>query len=369
MLLVLAGMDWPALNFNGINIRLSWMVLTLLVLMGYIRLRMERNSLIFVGLFLLSTVPSTFHSINIYQSIFYSVWIIFNFIFFYSTSSFYIKNSTEQFITALIYFSRLNIIICAFFYFIGFQIRPSAFFYEPSYLSIALIPYCCLIFVKQSYYRAKTIDYILIILYLILSQSGVFLVSLIAAMLFGIRITNIKYFIFFALLLAIYLFYSNNINSIYLSTLFSNIDDISLNGVFERGGNRWPRLLSTYDVGSDNMLYGVGLGNYSEYSLTMELDRTEFANPFLTGKGQPGVNIWLEMLATAGVLPFTIFVLFSCYVLVKIFKNKFNTKFNIAMYFIICGIMMIESSFLRGYLWCYIPLLLLSKPLNKKFCS
>lgn len=357
----MAGMDWPSINFSGINIRYSWLFVVFFVILRFINISLSYRSVLFIGFFILSMLPSTMLSINIHKSFFYIWWVLFNYIFFYSASIFYIKNHRHDFFNALIWFSRVNILIAIIFYLVDFQIRPSAFFYEPSYLSIALIPYCCLVFVNQNLCKCNRVDYIFIFIFLLISQSGVFLITILLAIFFGINFKNIKYIILMFVSIILYLLYSDDYNSIYFFDVIGNITSIDVYQFFSRAGNRFPRLLSTYDVALNHFYFGVGLGSYDSYTHLVNVDLYDFSNEYLSGYGQPGVNIWLELFATGGVFPFLILTFFTFYLPFEIIKSQYNVRFKLILYVIIFLIMMIESNFLRAYLWCYIPIFLIKK--------
>ena len=353
------------IQVGSIHLRIAQIFLPFLIL--FIKKHHIEKKYIFLLFFLIFTaIPSIFVSSNSFKSILYLIWILYNslfiFYFFYCLS----KSSPLQILNSYINIVRVFILISFLIFLInGFE-RVALLFYEPSFFVLFIIPFIAWIFFSKS--KNKIIDFTLILMFYTFTKSALFLV--IFTFIFILWASyHIKLFLgFLIFILSILIFYeiknfeflnSDDINLRVLGTFLSTTEGIEV--LLFRGGNRWPRFLQSLDVAYANYLIGVGIGAYEDFQLAkggydysdLEVNIPEEDRGF----GKPAVNVFLEMIATAGFCFLCVFLYFisSCFSK-RIFKSQFRW-FGIGVILIIVALQF-ESNFMRLYLWAFLGILL-----------
>lgn len=370
LILLAATMDWPSIYMGGATLRLSWLILPFLFAFFLKSLRLNKPIFMFCLAFIVLSVPSFYFSLAPSKSLFYVFWILFNYFVFFSvfyTAAMRLGNSVFK---PILWVSRFHIVFGAFLFFADIQERPASFFYEPSYLSIALIPYIVAICFNLKFVRKY--DYILLVFYAIASQSAAFFLCLFSVLcvlvvryFFAARnsvksmLSAILMVIIFSVVGIGYVYTVDDLNTVIIRAIIENASIENLQMVLMRGGNRFPRMVEAYDAISKNFFSGVGLGAYENYSLIKPVSNPEYAEGYLSGEGQPAVNIWLEVFATAGVASFVCFVALTVYFSKRVFSASLQYKWAlIAVIFSIFSVMNFESNYMRAYLWCYLGMVL-----------
>ena len=355
--------DYPNLLIGDITIRVSFIIYIAYLALNLKYIEFEKKSLCYFVIFVISLVPSIFVSNNLIKSFLYIFWILFNYITFYSVTFYcvYLINDIKEVLRVLLISSRLILllgILCCIF---GFTIRVSWLFYEPSYLSIFLIPYISMLFLGNIF-KISVIDIILIILFIILGKSAIFLIYFLPMMFYKLLISNIsiknKLTIIFMVIfgIIIYPIFFDDINSLYINRIYESNN--IFNTLLGRGGNRLPRVLQELEIIKDNYIFGVGLGVYDQYISDSKIIMKEYLNhEYLSPLGQPAINIWLEILVSSGFIPFTLSIIFT---ITEIYNIKYIYKVYKTIFLgILLGLlvtMSMESNYLRGYLWVFIAI-------------
>lgn len=124
------------------------------------------------------------------------------------------------------------------------------------------------------------------------------------------------------------------------------------------------RFLSAWDVFIDNKWLGVGFNAYEEYSLRHGIVDYSKGINYLNAVGLPPINIYVELLATTGVLGLFGFVLFILNVIIRSRSNQFSPFFYALITMLI--MLNVESNISRPYFWLAIGLLYADWYLVKK---
>lgn len=117
-----------------------------------------------------------------------------------------------------------------------------------------------------------------------------------------------------------------------------------------------------FDVAKDHILTGVGLGAFSDFSLSYN-NAYDYAKGIVWNepRGFPATNVFVELLAEGGIWVLICFVFFLLYILknprtcnIKSRDNFFEWR---QVLIILLLLLCIESSLLRPYFWFYLGIL------------
>ena len=365
ILLLLAGSDLAAIKAGGSSIRI-FLVTTpvLLLIFAYFHIKiLNRTELLFILLFSLAIVLSGFQQPSLLNTILEVGYFISAISCAYIPCKLVSSRINSYNITKIyIYAFRVQILVAYFLFCFDVQERAHLLYYEPSYFAIASIPYVT-IALNDALYRKRllTIDIIFLIIFLLISMSATLMAVIILASSLSLltQKKNIKSYIYvlcitslLTLCLSFYLRNYDNLFSTTLNTLLSSGD--LLKSVLERSGNRWPRLQLGLEIAQSNFLFGVGAGNYSDFTLnyTPKLDYSKGLS-WLNPLGMPPTNMWIEILAELGIFGLIPFLLFCAYIYASIPTTRSNLWLKLALvtFFLI---MCIEASYLRLYFWSFL---------------
>jgi O-antigen ligase len=174
-----------------------------------------------------------------------------------------------------------------------------------------------------------------------------------------------RYILIFLLSLCIitiaYISLVNDLNTIAIRNLLDG--NINFSQFLLRGGNRMSRVLSAIDVFYLHPIFGVGFNAYEEYSMVIGINDYSGGIGYLSAKGGPPINIYIELLATSGIIGLSGFLILIAYIFLTSFKNM--SPFFIA---VIAMLIMLnfESSIMRPYFWVAIALALSDYSLKTK---
>ena len=335
-----------------------------------------KNELIFLLLFLFTASISLFYSNNVTKGIANIIWIAYNYFVIFLIFKYLSMKYYNTIFRLLVYSFRLQIIIATLLYLLGLQHRAYLFYYEPSYFAIALIPYISIVYYKFKTKEKKYLyfDVVLILMALVITKSALLLLILLL-IIFIYLINNISLksmitFLLFTVIISIltiinkdyFLLYINNnllLNTFYHIISSNSIQDL-VTFLIERGGNRIPRVHLAWDIFLSHPIFGVGIGNYENYTNLIDTSAYLFGNPWDEPiYGKPAVNIFLELLSSVGIVGFMSFVLFISYLLRKVKFRYLDTiqKSYMLAFFLTIIVLMFESNYLRLYVWMIMGLL------------
>ncbi|MCF5894078.1 hypothetical protein K3H42_02940 [Aeromonas veronii] len=372
LLLLSTGFDTLAFNTPVGSFRIS-IVLFMLVFFGLAvkrEIKIDIKELSLFVFLLISMLVSSYFSFSPMRSVTYICWFFICYIFYFGVARTFTRAITYEGVLKTVRITgRLQIIVCGIMALVGFE-RPSLFYYEPSYLIIALVPY---IYYSIGFFKDRKrtkfglIDLLLLLILLFVSMSANLMLAILITASFHYIRFEVKYIA--AVSVAIFLVWGftqwyykthDDLLAVTLANIYQSVDVFT--AVLERTGNRWPRMQIGIDVAQEYMLTGVGLGTFSDFSLSYNsfYDYTkgmEWNEP----RGFPATNIFIELLAEGGGGVFVFFVLFLLYIFnAPRYLNSYEKRhfFEWRRIFIILLLLLcIESSLLRPYFWFYLGIL------------
>lgn len=367
VLFLLACADVVSLPIAGGNFRLFYIVGlgAFFVLMNKVRLR---------GAFILKTVllfalllPGYLLSIDRTRSALYLVWIALTLVCTFGVFPQMLRFDPVKgplvgkvhLYTVLLQAFRFQIIAGVLFWLLGIHERTRFLYYEPSYFSIALSVYVAIVAFNIRAKRRYGFDLVLMAVYMLSSASGAFALVLLISLLLNLPKLRLKYLLLAAvgvvMVGALYVALVDDANTQLVRALLDlDADDLDLAQVLLRGGNRMSRLTAAWDVFVDHPVFGVGLGGFEQVSRLIDVDEPGIED-YLSSYGLPAIDIYLEILATAGVVGLIGFAVLLAPIFRWIFGRGFYSPLSRGA---ICMLLILtwESNYLRPYLWVLLAL-------------
>lgn len=358
-LLLICGWDLSAVDISGFNIRLTWLLLPALYLFtprSYVPFKYA----FFVYAFFIFHLLSTLVSGELFRGFIYSLWILFSYYFFFVIGFRCSHDLGDRVFKVILSNGRFQIVCATVLYLTGLQDRAHLFYYEPSYMAVALIPYVATVFFGGS---NRLLDFILVLSFLIISQSGSYaFILLLAAVLKAYSLRRNENFIkvvfsFIVILICIFWYVyidKDNINH----RLIASILDTGINWesawfIVERGGNRIPRMQVALDVLLQNFWFGIGSSNYISY--IYNIDFSYITNGFedIEPYGKPPTNILIEAGLNSGVFGLMLLIFFFGYFFAKsrkilVRETRIRLQSAIFLFFLM---LQLDSNYLRAYVW------------------
>lgn len=359
ILLFISGWDLSAIVVSDFNIRLTWLLLPALFVFTP-RFRVPISYSIFIYIFFIFHSLSALVSGHVIRGFTYSLWILFSYYFFFAIGFRCTRDLGDKVFNVLIDNGRIQIVCAAVIYFIGLQERAHLFYYEPSYMAIALIPYVASVFFGGN---RKSFDFVLILLFLVISQSGNFVFVLILASLckaYTLRKNEdfLKVVMAFGIIFSIMLVYvyldEENINHRLIVAIWdAGISWDILWFIVERGGNRIPRMQVAFDVLSQNLFFGIGPSNFISYIQNMDFSYITNGFVDIEPYGKPPTNILIEAGLNSGLFGLVMVVILFSYFFIRSGRMA-NSEIRIklqAMILISMLMLQLDSNYLRAYVW------------------
>jgi len=365
------GSDKISFNIAGFNFKLVQFLFLFISLIYIFSMRLKFESLLLFLPFLIFNMISLFFSYDVFSSIGYIFYTLYNYIFIYvifytwssnrSVKNVYLiwkKTFLIQGMLLLIEFAIGYIGFEKFMFDINFFRgipRPSIWFYEPSYLATYLSVFFSIslfLFVstnKKEYRNDMILSFIFILF--VTSTTGYIslLISFLLITFIGSSkslLSKIKYIslvlsILIILFIIIYFVYPKMIN-VFLGRIF-------VDGIMESSGGRIAGWNETFKVFLDNFWFGVGPSAYQAY----------------TNSSSPPTNVTLELLANLGVFGLISFLCFFVGVIAKSYAKIYAFKSEKAkiikgmiISLIIFGIVLqANQNYLRIYMWMHLGII------------
>lgn len=351
--------DLLGINLFGMNLRVGQAILPLMWMIVGFRLRVSIPELLSIMAFLILISWSVINSSDAAKSFSYLVWVLHSFIFVYLFFRDVSSRHAVDIERALVIAARVQIMLAVMLVILGVQQRGHVLFYEASYFAIALIPYVAITVTTIVNRGAKSslLDIILLIAALLATQSATLIIAmfLVVALVVlsapGLSRKVVAFSFVVVSMLGGYMASVQAPNSL-IGVFFSNIYNDPADVIFflaERGGNRIPRIELGFDVWRSSPWTGVGVGAYESY--IDPLDVSSYAPIWwMSPAGQPVSSIYVELLATGGILGL---VGFLCFVAVVFYKMPGGAEYRWLWIALISTliILSIEANYLRMYLW------------------
>lgn len=382
-LFALAGFDYPSVSVSGMTLRLSQVFYLLLFIFRY---KDIQYSLLCLRIFLvvcIGVTPSLIFSENIFKSAAYIGWLFFNYFIVVGVIGFYVARHWCYVADAIVISFRLQVIFGLVLVVSGYHERMQFLYYEPSYFAIAMILYFSVVLNRgmNVSWRSWVGDAVIVILAIVEMQSATLLIGLLTVVLLTVlKMSWRKALIYlatgvFLIVGGLYL-YSRIYDDLLAVTVrvFFDAESFSMlvDGLIGRGGNRVPRIMAAFDIFREHPYFGVGIGAYEQYIKSMDLSSYYEGLPWLDISDKPAVNIFIELLATVGMVGTIPFLMFICAVYYAARENAFG-KFNVDHYMYVIAffgtlfMLNFESNYLRLYLWNIFALLMYCDPGERKF--
>lgn len=351
----------------GVNIRLDQFFLLIFSLLVFIKI----NSIFYFDksllCFLLFSIFSVFFAFNKFRSVVFFASFIYNAIFVYLSFFNYVKiYGIQKFINIF----RTTCYVQFFIFFLQYVLkvifkyelpflpaygeymgvpRFSLWFYEPSYLATYLIFWFAfsttMLTLNKDLSYFKDFCLCIIILILSTSTSGFLGIALTLFLVYVIwlckkvTLKKLSLLIIPIILFFILKLFFNKIYTVFILRLFNNNLDAA-------SGGRIQGWFETIEVFKENILFGVGPGNYGLY----------------LGKGSDAVpsNITLELLATTGIIASFFFIIFNAKMIIKSIKKRNDNIISYALglsLLIFLIILQINQGYLRLYHWMFLAII------------
>ncbi|WP_350304134.1 O-antigen ligase family protein [Photorhabdus viridis] len=356
----LSGADLLSFNVNGYSIRFFYIYIAT-VFLTFIGRFKYRTGYITVSLFFLITlIPSIYYSLSPMKSFFSTIMLFMNIFIvvgFIHMAILELNLNRDSLIRIIIYVYRVQITFSILFVVFGITERAQFFYYEPSYMGLSLVLYTSAIFCNAMSGKSIKLDILFALAFLCFSFSAIFLLSVFIVSLIYMTMLKPRYMLLFLLLLGsilvAYIFIIDDLNTLAIRNFLNG--NIDFEQLILRGGNRISRILSAIDVFLLHPFFGVGFNAYEEYSIIKGINDYSGGIEYLTAKGLPAINIYIELMATSGIvglLGFFILVVYICFL-----SRKKKSPFFIA---ILSMLLMLnfESSIMRPYFWVAVALAL-----------
>lgn len=351
----------------GVNIRLDQLFLLIFSVLIFIK----RNSIFYIDrsllCFLLFTIFSVLFAFNKFRSVIFYASFIYNTIFVYLSFFNYVKlYGIQKFIkifrstcyVQFFIFLLQYVLKVIFKYELPFLPgygeymgvpRFSLWFYEPSYLATYFIFWfafsTAMLTLNKDFSYVKDFCLCIIMLTLSTSTSGFLGIALTLLLIYiiwlskKVTVKKLSLLIIPIILFFILKLFFNKIYTVFILRLFNgNLDSAS--------GGRIQGWFETFEVFKQNILFGVGPGNYGLY----------------LGRGTDFVpsNVTLELLATTGIIASVFFIIFNIKMIVKCLKKRNDNIISYAlglslMIFLI--ILQINQGYLRLYHWMFLAVI------------
>jgi len=363
--------DILSINAGGLNIKIAYPVFVIYVLVFALNFGLDLNkrNLTIAVIFLVSLVPSVIFSTNVKVSVAFFVGAIMCIVMMMTFAKM-AEILHERTVDLLLWFYRFTVIITFFLVLTRIQTRGHFFFYEPSYWAISLIPYFCITAYRQSVsgFRSCYPDLLLIVMAVALSQS-VSMVLWLAVSFFGVYLAGgklkLKYCLWMVIAIIAFIFVAYHVHGrtkAIISEVPAALEDpaSALGLLIFVVGNRAQRLLVAYNALVEHPWFGVGIGALKSYaSLFFSEDDFKLngmsATDFTTDLN--ATNIYLEIAAEGGLTALAGFFILLRYVYKRASTHVLTTPFRFA--FVISMIsLLIESSYLRTYVWALYGMML-----------
>jgi hypothetical protein len=353
-LILVSIFDASGFSVGGVTIRVAWLFAPLIML--FVRLKpITLVELCFLFSFCFFHLISSLYNQS-YPGLSYIVWILFNFFIFYRVAASIEIYSIIDVSKIFIISGRIQVIIGAILVFLSQHDRLTFTYYEPSYMAIGLVPYLVFSILRR---RVDRFDLFCIILFVALGESALFVLLLLITLSVKILSTNKKHtlFVFTALFFFLSTFFiidsynnESRANHILIKKIVDNGIDIT--SLVERAGNRFPRMEAAYEVFVDNLLFGVGSMNYSNYISNIDFSHITGGVPWLEVQNLPPVNIFIEAGLNAGIFgSLLLFAVFARFTFTTLIRGNDYRYFLIVFLIFVAGL--IESNYLRAYCWLF----------------
>jgi O-antigen ligase len=355
--------DYPAITIGGAVLKVAYVIfpaISALVLLEN-RVFVNKKHLILGIMFAGCILPSVVFSTDFSTSLKFLFGVVVCLAIMGSMYNMTRKIGMKA-VNLLVWIYRASVIVTIPLFASRLQERGHFTFYEASYWAIALIPYYCIAFHKLLTGRklAFIVDGAYIATAILISQSASMILWVIlsfAGMLIAMKRVRIKYVLGAATVFIVFgvIAYNFNERARVVFDAAGNIADVeSIFSVLVLvGGNRVQRVLVAYQAFRDHPFFGVGVGALKNFT-DLHFRASDFS---ILGNSapdfevsQPATNVFLELAAECGSVGLIAFLILLRYIFKQCKNKPAVVPFQVALWVTMISLM-IESSYLRPYVW------------------
>ncbi len=362
-LVLLTGVDRLAIQVGASNVRVSYILFALFAIALRKQLVLSKSGAIWISLFTLLSVPSIFVSAQPLKSILYIGWIWISFLCVFSVFSTIASKYAHVLFRSLIIAYRIQILIVFALKVFDIQDRPSILYYEASYFVMSMSIYVAIVS-YQSIARGNVakvwFDLMLIGIAFYSTQSITLVFGVVAAIVCSFVALRLSLKIWMSAFATLILVAS--VAYVYVRTqndlLTRRVQEIIqaenvVDAILVQSQNRAPRMRCALEVFLDHPIIGVGIGVYD--SFVRDFNVRACGQGAFEGEVSetPAANIFIEVLATVGIVGATPFFAFLLSLVLRRPKRPQSTYH--AVYLVaaltMLFLLLLDANYLRMYLW------------------
>lgn len=374
----LLGGDVIAIQVGPISVRLLALTLLIGLIPYFVRhksLFLSRDQIFIYLLFVSAITLSIPQSLDPVRSVAYLFWMIFLGVIQTSYYNFeYRRRGEEDFERIMLNVYRFCT-VALFLEFIlrmviGDGSRPRLFFYEPAHTAIFMIPYLVIAVINASARKMTRDVFLALGAMLILFSATAFFstVGALAITALFVRKTRLTIFsvgaLTAAVILGIILATGLNEQINLMIGFLASAEDLSnaFELILHRSGTRVIRFYYGIEAFHSSPWLGIGAGAANTYTSINDIPSdamTYFDPEWDDVVANPFVNPFVEVAATMGILGAIAFIVLIIRLTTIAINSGFRQKMAISALAMFVGIML-ESTFLRHYIWFAVSLALIS---------
>ena len=361
LLVASTGFDVLQIRMGENGIRFSYAVFFLLFIGLFRHMRFPRLQTLLVALFCGGALAGMMQLGISARSILYIAWVIFSYGVIFPLFYYFAREHRDSFLDGIVLAGRAQIIIGALLVILHLQIRARLLYYEASYFAYGLVPYCTIVIWRllHKIRQNRTLDCGLLVLAVLTTGSAtlmliIVLIWLLSAIVIGLKAKQVIRMIMAAAALIVGLIiYAQFAHDLIAYTINSVLDSGNLIvALLDRAGNRIPRLLGATYIFQQHPMVGVGIGQYRNFSNTVNLSKFNGSAWNSAGDNQ-AINIYLELLVTTGIPTACVFFLFLLRTVTLRKVRALDDQQKIVYISLMAMLIMLnfEANYLRPYLW------------------
>ncbi len=385
LLITSLGFDRASIRVGETTLRFSYLLLLATFIWLYYshRLKVDFSQTLLLLLFTILAIPSWLVSYNPAKSIAYVIWVWTNYFLIFVIFAFLARQYGTLLYRSLLYSFRFQILAGWLIVLLGLNLNESIFasrtfagwfnvgrsyllYYEPSFFAIALSSYVAIVIDKLNRLKFKEcwLDLIILLIGVYSTKSATLVLAIVIAVVVStftprIRSRRVLLGILVAVILSLGAYgYAMNQKDLVANTLRAIItSNDPIRYLIIRSGGRVVRMTCAWDVFLEHPFWGVGIGAYEAYTRNIDLTycMRQLDYPVWSDviTNQPAISIYVELLATTGVLAAVAFFVFILRIL---FYKKLRTLSSIQYQYwlglvTILAIMATQANYLTLCIW------------------
>ncbi len=361
LLVASTGFDVLQIRLGENGLRFSYAVFFVLFIGLFRHMRFPRVQTLLIALFCGGAFAGMMQLGVSARSILYIAWVIFSYGVIFPLFYYFGREHRNSFLNGIVLAGRAQIIIGALLVILHLQIRARLLYYEASYFAYGLVPYCTIVVwgLLHKVRRNRALDCGLLVLAVLTTGSATLmlilaLIWLLSSVVIGLKAKQVVRMIMAAAAvivgLIVYAQFAHDLIAYTINSILGSGDLIT--ALLNRGGNRIPRLLGATYIFQLHPMVGVGIGQYRNFSNTVNLSQFNGSAWNSAGDNQ-AINIYLELLVTTGIPTACVFFLFLLRTVTLRKVRALDDQQKVVYISLMAMLIMLnfEANYLRPYLW------------------